>query len=49
MAWFFTQENIAGAEYLITGEDARHIEKSLRMKKGEAVTLVSPDLTEYIC
>lgn len=49
MAWFFTQENIAGAEYLITGEDARHIEKSLRMKKGEAVTLVSPDLTEYKC
>ncbi|MBE6734305.1 MAG: 16S rRNA (uracil(1498)-N(3))-methyltransferase [Ruminococcaceae bacterium] len=49
MAWFFTQENIAGAEYLITGEDARHIEKSLRMKKGEDVTLVSPDRKEYKC
>lgn len=49
MAWFFTQENIAGSEYLITGEDARHIEKSLRMKKGEGVTLVSPDMMEHKC
>lgn len=48
MAWFFAQENISG-EYLITGEDAKHIEKSLRMKRGEALTLVSPDLTEHKC
>lgn len=49
MAWFFAQENISGCEYLITGEDARHIEKSLRMKKGEEVTLVTPDLKEHRC
>lgn len=49
MAWFFSQENIGGAQYLITGEDAKHIEKSLRMKKGEGLTLVSPDLTEHKC
>lgn len=49
MAWFFSKENISGTDYLITGEDAKHIEKSLRMKKGEALTLVAPDLTEHKC
>ncbi len=49
MAWFFANENISGTQHLITGEDAKHIEKSLRMKKGEELTLVSPDLTEHKC
>ncbi len=49
MAWFFAQENIQGESCLITGEDAKHIEKSLRMRKGEKLTLVSPDLTENRC
>lgn len=49
MAWFFSHENISGGEYLITGEDAKHIEKSLRMKKGEELTLVSPDLSQHKC
>ncbi len=49
MAWFFANENISGTQYLITGEDAKHIEKSLRMKKGEGLTLVSPDLKEHKC
>lgn len=49
MAWFFAQDNIEGEEYLITGEDARHIEKSLRMKVGEELTLVSPDMKEHEC
>lgn len=49
MAWFFTQENISNDEYLITGEDAKHIEKSLRMKKGEMLTLVSPDCIQHSC
>lgn len=48
MAWFFTDENIKGT-YLITGEDAAHIKKSLRMKEGEELTLVSPDGTEHQC
>lgn len=43
MAWFFTPENIETEEYLITGEDARHIGKSLRMREGEEVFLVTPD------
>lgn len=49
MAWFFTEENIVGDEYLITGEDARHIERSLRMKVQEELTLISPDGVEHSC
>lgn len=49
MAWFFAQENIHSTSFLITGEDAKHIEKSLRMRKGEALTLVCPDLMEHHC
>ncbi len=48
MAWFFTDENIVGDTFLITGEDARHIEKSLRMRKGEELTLVNSG-EEYLC
>lgn len=49
MAWFFAQENINGTDLLITDEDAKHIEKSLRMRKGEELTLVSPDATQHLC
>ena len=42
MAWFFTDENITSDTYVISGENARHISKSLRMKKGEELTLVTP-------
>ncbi len=48
MAWFFAEGKIATDTYLITGEDARHIERSLRMRKGEELTLVSEG-TEYLC
>ena len=49
MAWFFAQENIQGESFLITGEDAKHIEKSLRMRKGEELTLISPDTAQHHC
>ncbi len=42
MAWFFT-EPFLGEYYTITGENAKHIEKSLRMKAGEEITLVDSD------
>lgn len=48
MAWFFTDEEINGT-FLITGEDAKHIEKSLRMRVGEELTLVTPALKEHLC
>lgn len=48
MAWFFKDEEINGT-CLITGEDAKHIEKSLRMRIGEELTLVTPSLQEHLC
>lgn len=48
MAWFFTDENFTD-KYFIQGEDAQHIRKSLRMKEGEELTLISPDGIEHLC
>ena len=49
MAWFFTEEEINSDIYTVMGEDARHMEKSLRMKVGETVTLVTPSGMETLC
>ena len=48
MAWFFT-EKIHGDIFEITGEDARHISKSLRMTKGEKLTLCTEDGRRHEC
>ena len=50
MDWFFA-ENIGevGTSHLITGEDAIHITKSLRMSVGEVVTLCGNDKKERLC
>ncbi|MBR2714898.1 MAG: 16S rRNA (uracil(1498)-N(3))-methyltransferase [Ruminococcus sp.] len=48
MAWFFTNE-IIGDTHLITGEDARHISKSLRMTKNEKLTLCTEDGRRHEC
>jgi 16S rRNA (uracil1498-N3)-methyltransferase len=49
MAWFFTQEEISGDKYLIEGKDAQHIAKSLRMKQGEELTLITPQKIQHTC
>lgn len=49
MPHFFVDEEIFEKEYLLSGEDARHISKSLRMKKGEELTLCSPSGTVHKC
>lgn len=49
MAWFFTDDRIESGTYLVTGEDAKHIEKSLRMRVGEELTLVTPGMEEFRC
>ena len=49
MAWFFTKEQIDGEYYTISGEDAQHITRSLRMKKGEALTLCTEDGRRHSC
>ena len=48
MAWFFT-DNINSQTHEITGEDAKHISKSLRMTKGEALTLCTADGRRHEC
>ncbi|MGN1050976.1 MAG: RsmE family RNA methyltransferase, partial [Acutalibacteraceae bacterium] len=46
---FFEDFEITGNTHIITGENARHIEKSLRMKKGESITLCTPSGTKCKC
>lgn len=47
MDWFFA-ENV-GQTHLITGEDAVHITKSLRMSVGEVITLCDKNKIEHLC
>lgn len=50
MDWFFV-DNIGktGDTFLITGEDALHITKSLRMSVGEVLTLCDSNKNEHVC
>lgn len=48
MAWFF-ENGVSGSFHTITGENARHIIKSLRMVKGEELTLCDENRDEYGC
>ena len=47
-AWFFTEEEIDTNKYIITGENAKH-SRVLRMKNGEALTLVTPLGIQHDC
>ncbi len=47
MDWFFTEQ--MGETHLITGEDAVHITKSLRMSVGEVITLCDNQQSEHLC
>ena len=49
MAWFFADTELTTEEYTLTGEDAVHIARSLRMKVGEALTLCTPDGRRHDC
>lgn len=49
MPWFFTDEIITENQYTLTGETAKHIEKSLRMKPGEELTLCDPARQMHHC
>lgn len=49
MAWFFADTDITAESYTVTGEDAAHIARSLRMKVGEALTLCTPDGRRHDC
>lgn len=47
-AWFFI-DNVNDGYNVITGEDAVHISKSLRMLPGEKVTLCDKNSICYVC
>lgn len=47
MPHFFVDEEIVTNEYYLTGEDGRHIARSLRMKEGETLSLCSPSGTVH--
>ena len=49
MAWFFTNDSITTEYYTISGGDAAHISRSLRMRAGEALTLCTPDGRRHEC
>lgn len=49
MPWFFADTEINSEKFNIDGETARHISKSLRMKKGEELTLVTPGGIQHDC
>ena len=49
MAWFFADTDITTEAYTLTGEDAAHIARSLRMKVGEELTLCTPDGRRHTC
>ena len=49
MPWFFTDREIDADKYIIEGETARHMLKSLRMKQGEELTLVTPSGIQLDC
>ena len=46
MAWFFAQ-SVTLPLHMITGENARHISKSLRMKKGEELTVCDSEMIRH--
>ena len=50
MDWFFTENSgDIGSTYHITGEDAAHITKALRMSVGEVITLCDRSGKEHLC
>ena len=49
MAWFFAKDDITAEYYTLSGEDASHISRSLRMKVGEELTLCTPDGRRHAC
>ncbi len=48
MAWFFSK-NVTGQHHIITGEDAHHISRVLRMKLGEGITICDENQVCHEC
>ena len=46
--FFISDSPVAGEEYTLTGEDARHLSKSLRVRAGERLTLCGGE-RDFLC
>ncbi len=49
MPKFFTDRENIGEKIVLTGDDARHIGRVLRMEKGDKVTVCDKEGTDYHC
>lgn len=47
--FFVSFDAVSENRITITGDDARHISYSLRMKKGDGISVCTPDMTQYSC
>ena len=47
--FFISDDQISGESIIITGDDARHISRSLRMRTGESITLCDGCGRDYFC
>ncbi len=47
--FFVKSDDVFGNTISITGDDARHLALSLRMKIGEKITVSTPDMTDHLC
>ena len=47
--FFVDFDAVSDNRITVTGDDARHISFSLRMKKGDAISVCTPDMKQYSC
>lgn len=47
--FFVSKDAVAGGEAVITGPDARHLARSLRMAEGDRITVCDGAGTDYFC
>ncbi|MBR2732558.1 MAG: 16S rRNA (uracil(1498)-N(3))-methyltransferase, partial [Clostridia bacterium] len=47
--FFVSLSGITGDSIILSGEDAAHIAKTLRMRKGDALTVCDGEGTDYAC
>ena len=47
--FFVSKDSVAGGEAIVTGPDARHIARSLRMAVGEKITVCDGSGREFVC
>lgn len=47
--FFVSPSGITGDSIILSGEDAAHIAKTLRMRKGDALTVCDGEGTDYAC